>query len=423
MRNYHIITFGCQMNKSDSERVAAVLESAGFSVVENISDADLVVIAACSVRQHAIDRIWGFCRQFNEMKLHKPLITILTGCVMDADREKLAEKFDFVFEIKNLFELEHFLRGRNEYVSENYFDTLPKYSSAFQAFVPIMTGCNNFCSYCAVPYVRGREQSRPVKEILAEIKRLAESGCKEITLLGQNVNSFSPEDKESFSGENSFNHDFAKLLWEVNRISGIERISFVAAHPKDMADEVIDALALPKMTNYLHLAMQSGDDGILQSMNRKYTVADYKNIIDKIRKVKPEIALGTDIIVGFPGETVSAFENTLAVYREMNFDIAFLAQYSPRIGTVAADLIDDVSLEEKKQRWEKLQALMEQVTLEKNQKYLNQTVSVLIDKKENGFVEGNSAEMKRVRVENATAEIGDIIEVKIKDAKMWILVG
>jgi tRNA-2-methylthio-N6-dimethylallyladenosine synthase len=307
-----------------------------------------------------------------------------------------------------------------------------------------MTGCNNFCSYCAVPYVRGREVSRSVAEVLSEIKKLAEKGCLEVTLLGQNVNAYKPPqpllEKERkvriFSRKNPYKHPFAALLWEVNKIPGIRRIFFTAPHPKDMDDQVIDALTLPKMMNYLHLPVQAGDDTVLRKMNRHYTAADYLKLVDKIKKKKPGIALGTDIIVGFPGETKKAFQNTVELYKKANFDIAYLAMYSPRQGTMAEKLVDDVPQKEKKRRRDVLQNLMEKIVFEKNQKYVGKIVSVLVDEYKNtcptelceckvgrGWCIGNSREMKRVRFAGKKNMVGKIFNVKIKKAFEWILEG
>jgi tRNA-2-methylthio-N6-dimethylallyladenosine synthase len=438
-KTYHIITFGCQMNKSDSERLAAVVEAAGFLPTEKLKNADLVMINACSVRQTGIDRIYGMVRNYERMKKKRPLITILTGCLLPVDQEKLVNRFDLVFGIKNIGELKSFLHSHQltslrqrriglwpkpvNQSTANYLDIKPVHQSKFSAYVPIMTGCNNFCSYCAVPYARGRETSRDVKSILKEIKKLAKKGYLQITLLGQNVNSYQPADVNNFSPANPFTHNFARLLWEVNQIDGIKRINFTSAHPKDMDDQVIQALALPKMVNYLHLALQSGADEILQKMNRQYTVKDYDEIIKKIRQVKPKIALGTDIIVGFPGETKEQFANTLKFYKKAGFDICFLAKYSPRSGTAAAKLVDDVPAIEKKNRWRKLQNLMEEITLKKNQQYLNKKVAVLIDTCKNGYSEGDSLEMKRVRIQTEENLVGKIIEVKIKKAMTWMLEG
>ncbi len=419
---YHIITFGCQMNKADSERVAAVLTCAGYSFTAESTKADIIVINACSVRQTAIDRIWGMIKNYQDKREAGKLKTILTGCLLPQDKEKLETKFDFVFNIKNLSELEDYLGIKNE-STEDYLDFVPQYSNAYQASIPIMTGCNNFCSYCAVPYARGREVSRSVKSILSEIKALVKNGYHDVTLLGQNVNSFLPMDKKSFSRANPFTQPFAKLLWEINQIDGIERIWFMSAHPKDMCDDVIQALGLPKMLNYLHLAMQSGDNTVLKRMNRQYTIAQYKKIIKQVRTVRPNIALGTDIIVGFPGETKEQFENTLKAYKELDFDISFHSKYSPRKGTVSATFVDDVSREEKVQRWQKIQALMEKQTLRKNKTYKNQTVSVLVDKFYKGYNEGNSREMKRVRFKSPKSYLGKIVEVKINKPMAWMLEG
>jgi len=420
---YKIITFGCQMNRSDSERVSAVLEHLGYHFCDDVSNCDIVVINACSVRQPGIDRIWGYIRNFdvlNEKK--KKLTTVLTGCLLEKDKKKLSERVDLTFNIKNLSELEEFLHGERS-VGDDYFDVIPNHSSKALASVPIMTGCDNYCSYCAVPYVRGRELSRSIKKVLNEIKKLAQDGYVEIILLGQNVNSYKPDDLESFNKMNPFKHSFAKLLWEVNQINGLERISFQSAHPKDMDDEVVEALALPKMLNYVHLALQSADDTVLKNMNRGYTSSEYETIIEKINKVRPGICLGTDIIVGFPGETAEQFENTYNFYKKMNFDICFTAMYSPRNGTVASRMEDDVPRDDKKLRWKRIQEMMEKITYKKNQQYDGQEVSVLVDKIDNGVCEGNSREMKRVRFKGSDLLLGKIVTVKVVKAEMWILEG
>lgn len=445
---YFIITYGCQMNKSDSERIASVLEKNGCKPAKNEKQADLIVVNACSVRQSAVDRIYGKLSQFAKLKTYNlKLKTILTGCVADKDKEKLKDKFDLIldindwekipnskFQILNKFQNQKpkILNTKYKILDTNYFSIRPRYAEKFRAYVPIMTGCNNFCSYCVVPYVRGREVSRNVAEVLTEVKQLAKDGCLEITLLGQNVNSYkSPltpilSHKGGggiFSPENPYKHPFAALLWEINQISGIERVHFTAPHPADMSNEVIDALTLPKMVNYLHLPVQSGDDEVLKKMNRNYTAADYLKLVEKIRKKKPAIALGTDIIVGFPGETKKQFENTVKLYKKVGFDIAYLAMYSPRAGTAAAKFFDDVPRQEKKRRWQVLQNLMEKITLEKNKKYVGKTVLVLVDDFKNGQCIGNSQEMKRVRFPGKESMIGKIFDVKIKKAFEWILEG
>jgi len=423
MPRFQIITFGCQMNKADSERIASVFRQLDYEPTQDTNLADYLVINACSVRQTAIDRIWGLARKYARIKKERPLVTILTGCVGEADKEKFTKIFDLVFNIQEINKLYNYLQQGFVDTQTDYLKIRPKYSSHFHAYVPIMTGCNNFCSYCIVPYVRNREKSRSIEDVLLEVRDLIANGYKEIHLLGQNVNSYNPEDKRNFSANNPFQNNFAKLLWELNQLEGNFRINFSSAHPKDMSDDVIAALSLPKQMNYLHLALQSGDDDILRSMNRKYTTADYYQIVEKLRKAKPDIALGTDIIVGFPGETKAQFENTVDFYKKVRFDIAYLAMYSPRAGTAAAKLVDDVSLVEKKRRWRVLQTLMEQTTLEINQKYLNQEVEVLVDTKNSDWVEGNSQEMKRVRIMNNRHNVGELAQVRITDPQMWLLIA
>jgi tRNA-2-methylthio-N6-dimethylallyladenosine synthase len=437
-KKYFITAYGCQMNKSDSERVAAVLEKMNYKPAKNEKQADLVVLVACSVRQAAVDRLYGRARELAKLKIHNlKLKTVLTGCVLPQDKKKFIDKFDLVLDLKQIADLEKFKNYCQSW-HEHYFKIAPRYSTKFSAFVPIMTGCNNFCSYCAVPYVRGREVSRSVDEVLVEIKNLAKNGCLEVTLLGQNVNAYRPDDIGSFSEDNPYvkknppqspfqkggsKGGFAALLWEVNKIPGIRRIFFTAPHPRDMTDDVIDALTLPKMVNYLHLPLQAGDDKVLKKMNRSYTAKDYLKLVGKIKKKKPGIALGTDIIVGFPGETKKAFQNTVELYKKANFDIAFLAIYSPRQGTAAAKLVDDVPRPEKKRRRDVLQNLMEKIVLEKNQKYVGKVVSVLVDDYKKGKCIGNSREMKRVRFAGKKNMIGKIFEIKVKKAFEWILEG
>ncbi len=416
MPTYYLIVYGCQMNKSDAEKVDAVFHNLNYRKVESLREADYLVVVACSVRQTAIDRIWGIIKN-----LRQDQKSILTGCVLPEDKDKFSDRFDFLFNIKELLALEHYLTGRQNIDDQDYFDKPATRQDFWTAYVPIMTGCNNFCSYCAVPYTRGREVGRSVKSITREVKFLAEQGCKEIIFLGQNVNSFKPQDPENFDPDNPFKHNFAALLWEANQIEGLNRLHFTSAHPKDMSDEVIEALALPKMMNYLHLALQSGNDRILRAMNRQYTAQDYIKTIEKIRTIKPEIAISTDLIVGFPGETEKQFQDTLDVYQKVRFDISYHAMYSLRSGTVSSKMTDNVSLTEKKSRWRRVQELMEKVTYEKNQKYVGRQVSVLIDKAEEEFCEGNSREMKRVRLVAGAGIKGETVKVKIGRADTWML--
>ncbi len=319
------------MNISDSERLATILEKKGYEPAKSADKADLIVINACSVRQRAIDRVFDKIHKFKNKKI------VLAGCVLEADRKKLKGRVEF-------------------WKPDEYFDTIaPLRQNKFSAFVPIMTGCNNFCSYCAVPFTRGREKSRRPAAILNEAKLLIKKGFKEIILLGQNVNSY-----------RSDKTDFPKLLKKLVELPGNFRLNFLTSHPKDMSDELIEIIAKnDKIISAIHLPVQSGDNEILRKMNRRYTVAHYENLIKKIRaafkKCRPSFPapeISTDIIVGFPSETKKQFQNTFNFCKKINFSKAYIAQYSPRPGTAAVKLKDDVPTKEKKRRWRILDTLV-----------------------------------------------------------------
>jgi len=373
---YFIATYGCQANYADSERIARRLENMGHTRTNQIEKANLVVINACSVRQSAMDRVYSKINRFGKKPFGKARgkKIILAGCVLPEDRKKLKSKVSEIWH------------------PDEYFDPPagePIHSDNSGAFVPIMTGCNNFCTYCAVPYTRGQEKSRPANEIIAEVKNLIKNGCKKIWLLGQNVNSYSgkfdffsalheeepdfsfiglavgslsknkikagkeksgspPKDKEL---KNSFPVKFPALLRIINNLPGKFQIKFLTSHPKDMSDELIKTIAeCPKISKEIHLPLQSGDNTILKKMNRKYTIERYKNLIKKIRKQIPEAKISTDIIVGFPGETKKQFENTAKAMRNIKFCNAYIACYSPRPGTAAFKLKDNIPHQDKKRR-------------------------------------------------------------------------
>ncbi len=332
---YHIITFGCQMNKADSEKITAVLENKGYKAASKINEADLIVVNMCSVRQSAVDRVYGLLPKFKKFKIQNSKFKILlTGCILKKDKKKFAKLFDEIIDVKDLIK-----------------NIKSKYSNNSSASIPIMTGCNNFCSYCVVPYTRGKETSRPLKEITCEVEGLVKRGIKEIWLLGQNVN--------------SYKYGFSKLLRAVNKIPGKFCIRFTSSHPKDFSDDLIEAMAeCKKVAKYLNLPVQSGDDKILRKMNRPYTVKQYKNLVKRIRKKIPDINLSTDVIVGFPGETKKQFENTVKLFKEIKYDIAYINKYSPRSGTAAAELKDNVSPQEKKRR----EKILEKTLKQKSQK-------------------------------------------------------
>lgn len=407
-KRFWIITFGCQMNKSDSERIAAILKEAGFKSAKNEDQADLIVINACSVRQKAMDRIYGQLRKWRQIRQNKPFRLILTGCVLASDQKKLAKDFDLITSIDNF--AGHFVKTE----AQDYFDIKPLYQSAYQAYVPIMTGCNNFCAYCVVPYTRGRERSRPSWEIIEEIKLLLNRGYKEITLLGQNVNSYHGQDKTGHV------INFPKLLKLINDLPGDFWLRFVTSHPKDMSDSLIEAIAkLDKVCHYVHLPIQSGDNRILKKMNRGYTVSHYLSLIKKIKKKLPQAVLSTDIIVGFPGETKSQFKNTAQVMKKVGYDMAYIARYSVRPGTAAAKLEDNVSPEEKKKREEFLNETLKKTALANNKKLIGRTIKVLVIREGLGLTEG----LKNVKIKVAKSLVGRFAKAKITWAERWGLEG
>ena len=325
------------MNKSDSERIATVLENLGYQPASKENEANLIVVNMCSVRQSAVDRVYGLIPKFKKLQEKNPsLKTVLAGCILKKDRKKFREEFDSIWEIKN------------------YLDVSPKYQTNFRAFIPISNGCNNFCTYCVVPFTRGPLVCRDHHEILKEVKNIAQkrlnpirnaisNGAREIWLLGQNVNDYtSPTD---------FSINFPKLLRMVNDIPSDFSIRFTSPNPKNFSDELIETMAeSQKVAKYLNLPVQSGDNKILKKMNRPYTVEEYKNLVKKIRQKIPEINLSTDVIVGFPGETKKQFQNTVKLFRELKFDYAYIAKYSPRAGTAASKMENNIPLTEKKQR-------------------------------------------------------------------------
>lgn len=329
------------MNSSDSERISAALENLKYKPAKDIGGANLVVINACSIRQSAIDRVYGLVEKLK--KSGKKPVTVLTGCVLKKDKIKFSRIFDYILDIRDIKKLPEILarqQTKKSLLPRSYLDITPKYSNKFSANVPIMNGCNNFCSYCVVPYTRGREISRPAKEIIFEVKNLVKKNYKKVWLLGQNVNSY--KDGKT---------NFPKLVKLVNNIPGNFELNFTSSHPKDFSDELIKTMAKCKhLSKKLNLPIQSGDDEILKRMNRPYTVAQYKNLVAKIRKAIPDILLSTDVIVGFPGETKKQFESTVRTLKEIGFGVAFINKYSPRAGTAAAKMKDDVPWQEKKRR-------------------------------------------------------------------------
>lgn len=428
---YFIKTFGCQMNTSDSERIASFLEDADFSLAEKIQDADLAIFNTCGIKQTAENRAYGMINNLRKEKKQNVKI-VMTGCLANrADVQKrMKMKVDLFTEVKNFHKDVTDIVKQSAPKAENntdkefidYLSINPKLTNSFQAYVPIMTGCNNFCAYCVVPYARGREVSRPAEEILVEVKGLVAKGYKHIILLGQNVNSYS-------SPKNGV--DFARLLKKINSISGKFWISFVSSHPKDMSDELIETVAkCKKACEWIHLPVQAGNNKILERMNRKYTKEHYLKLIKKIRsefkKHKPNdfLAISSDIIVGFPGETKTQFADSAEVMEKSKFDMVFFGQFSPRPGTVAWKMKDNVSQKEKFRRENFLNDILKETTLANNKKYVGKILEVLIEKEKDGSYFGKTRTQKNVKIlAIKKVPVGTFVKAKITKANIWNLEG
>ncbi len=420
-KKFHLIIFGCQMNTSDAERLATVLKNLGYTETKEEKEADLIGVVACSVRQAAVDRIYGKIRDWQIIKEKRPLITMLSGCVLPQDRKKMADKFDIFIDIHHLDQLAENLQKiapEEKLALPNFFDIGPSYYSDYRAYVPIMTGCNKFCTYCAVPYTRGREVSRPSEHIINEVKDLVKKGYKEIILLGQNVNSYGLDRKEEIK--------FPELLEKIDKLGKNFWLKFLTSHPYDMSDDLIRVMAKAKNLNhFLHLPVQSGSDVVLKKMNRHYTIAHYKKLIKKIRTALPDLAISTDIIVGFPTETDKQFQETLELVKTANYNTAYFAQYSPRSGTAASKMFkDDVPKATKKKRWQELNKLIGKQSLAFNKKLVDQEGLVLIDQnKKIGSTYQNLGKLANYTTVKITTKkplaIGEFVQVKINKALNW----
>lgn len=354
--NYYVWTIGCQYNEWDSARIRYFLDCIGLNETK-ANEANLIVILACAVRQTAVDRILGRVKNWPEKKI------VVTGCVLESDKDKLYKKGLTVLEsgdIKSLFKF--ISNSLNQKFEDFTLRDLNKFLSGQNSqsmYIPITMGCNNFCSYCAVPYTRGSERSRPMEEVVNDARVLIEKGYKEIMLLGQNVNSYVVREKDK-RRRTMGKTDFTILLERLNDLDGDFMISFTSNHPKDMTNDIITAVAtLPKIKEEIHLPLQSGSDKILKAMNRPYTISKYLDIVQKIKTANPEIKISTDVIVGFPGETEADFQKTVEVFKQVDYDVAYINKYSPRKGTVAYELGNPISWKEKQRRWHILNELVE----------------------------------------------------------------
>ncbi len=370
------------MNLSDGERLKSVLNHMGMTETEREEEADLLGMVACSVRQKAIDKVHTRIHLWKQWKGEKPLMTFLTGCILPKDRKRFIKDFDIVFDIKDAGTLPELISGHGEVTpltlnTRELWEVDPAYVSPFEASLPIQNGCNNFCTYCAVPYTRGREESRPSADIEREFGALLDRGYKSITLLGQNVNSYGSEKKGLEIG---FPELMDRLATEADAREEPPWIYFTAPHPKDMSDGLIQVMARHWSTaKQVHLPIQSGDDEILRRMNRRYKVDHYRGILEKIRTAMPEATLFTDIIVGFPGETEEQFENTARMMEEFRFNMAFIAMYSPRPGAKSTDWEDDIPQEVKKDRFHRLSEIMQNTAVAWNETLVGKEVTVLVN--------------------------------------------
>jgi len=429
---YHILTMGCSLNENDSEKICGMLEEMNYVRTSNIEEANFVVFNTCCIRENAEDRLFGKLGEVKKLKNTNNAIIAIGGCMMQQkhiiDKLKVSYPYvDIIFGTHTLHKLPEDLYKKLSTLKKvedvldvdgEVYEGLPiKREDKIKAQVTIMYGCNNFCSYCIVPYVRGRERSRKPEDILKEINQLAKDGYKEIMLLGQNVN--------SYNGGNGYG--FAKLLKDINKIEGIERIRFISPHPKDFTDNVIEAIAnCEKVCKCVHLPMQSGSSTILKSMNRKYTKEQYLELAYKIKEKIPNVALTTDIIVGFPGETEEDFEDTLDVAEKLKFEQVFMFIYSRRVGTVADKMENQIPEEVKHERFNRLKALVENQIEENNKKYIGTVQKVLIDgisKTNENTLSGRTDTNKVVVIEADKKYIDKIIDVKIIEDCMWYLRG
>jgi tRNA-2-methylthio-N6-dimethylallyladenosine synthase len=425
---YHTITLGCAQNYSDSERIARMLTLLGFEKTDTPEKADVIIYNTCSVRQKAEDRVLGLRKQWLAMKRNNPNLRVgITGCIVGHDKYNLKAmlpELDFAFHIKELPLLpsilcEFFDITPPTEVLYDYFHIEPISEQTYQALIPIMTGCDKFCSYCIVPFSRGREISRDPAEIVEEVKKAVALGICEVVLLGQNVDSYIWKDEKGKETR------FADILRLVDPIPGVKRIRFMSPYPTDITDQVIQGVAeLPNVCEHIHMPVQAGSDEILKAMNRRYTTAEYRALIGKIRATVPNVSVSTDIIVGFPGETKENFEESAELFREIGFDMAYISIYSPRPGTLSAQMKDDVSYDEKKRRWNVLNDILKETALANNKRYVGQTVEIMVEKtRNNGKAEGKTRTAKIVECSSEGLKVGDFVNVTIESATSWALSG
>lgn len=433
-KNYHIITYGCQMNEHDSENIAGMLEALDYSHTPNPEEADVVVMNTCSVREHADKRFFGMLGQFKKQKKNNPnFIICICGCMPQQPHivEEIRKSFgwvDIVFGTQTIAEfpnllMERIRTGKKQFSIIANNEEIPEEKESkrefkHKALVNITYGCNNFCTYCIVPYTRGREKSRSLRAVKQEIINLVNDGVKEVMLLGQNVNSFRDAD----------GNNFAALIRALDEVEGLERIRFMTSHPKDLSDELIACFGdCKKICHNIHLPVQSGSDEVLRRMNRHYNRERYMEIVEKLRATCPDLSISTDIIVGFPGETEEDFQDTLSLVREVEYDSAFTFIYSPRVGTPAAKYDNQIPENIKHDRFDRLVDEVNRCSAKKNSEYLGRIVDVMVDgasKNDAGAWSGRTDTFKLV---NFTSEEplteGQMVSVRITETKTFSLDG
>ena len=449
---YAVLTMGCQLNENDSEKISGMLEASGYTKTDDLPKANVIVFNTCCVRENAEDRLFGKLGEVKKYKENNGTIIAIGGCMMQEKHivNKLKQSYPFVDIVFGPHTMQDFPKDLYNSIVENkkiedildidgnIIEGMPIVrDDSIKASVAIMNGCNNFCTYCIVPYVRGRERSRNPQAIYVECLDLAKNGYKEITLLGQNVNSYLVSERKQNknlnltvkkeNGEEVEVNSFAKLLRLINTIDGIERIRFISPHPKDFTDDVIDSIRdCDKVCNLIHLPLQSGSTNVLKAMNRKYTKEQYLNLVEKIRAKIPNIQFSTDIIVGFPGETEEDFEDTLDVVKKVGYEQIFMFIYSRRVGTVADKMENQIDEKVKHERFNRLKSLAEKIIEEGNKKYVGTVQKVLVEgksKTNDKIYTGRTETNKVVNFEGNDDLVGKVIPLKIDSEHMWYLKG
>ena len=432
-KKYFVKTYGCQMNEHDSENISAILEEMNFIRVNHIEEADLVILNTCAIRENAHDKVFGLLGRIKHTKATKSVVVGLGGCM--AQEEIIVDTIlrrykwlDFVFGTHNFYNLPNIIekvyvqnKQQIEVISceGQVIENIPvKRDNKYKAWVNIMYGCDKFCTYCIVPYTRGKQRSRLPFHIIEEVKNLVKNGYKEVTLLGQNVN--------AYGKDLNIDYTLANLLEDVAK-TNIERIRFITSHPWDFSDEMIDVISkYQNIMPYVHLPIQSGSNKILKLMGRRYTKEEYLTLFNKLKAKIPHVSITTDIIVGFPNETEEDFNETLDVVKKCQFDSAFTFIFSPRVGTPASKMEDNIPLDVKEARLRELNNLINKYSKENNERYMNKTVSVLLEdysSKKKDCLNGYTDTMKLVNVKSPDCNLGKIVNVKITDVKTWSLDG